>query len=160
MYSMFLVEASSFRGMREVIESRGLPGSIYSDRGSHYWRTPEAGKKVDKAHGRRSDSSRPCRTGCRRNWHSTGVLTRKDAETYWNSAVSIGTSPIQVYSKSHLVPFGEFAPFGFNGRIADILKTHHFMSGEDLEQTLLRYVMLYNGYLSRPPSTAKPLWTP
>jgi transposase InsO family protein len=26
----------------------------------------------------------------------------------------------------------------FNGRIADILNTHHFMNGEDLEQTLLR----------------------
>ena len=52
-YSMFLVEeegtASSFLGMREVIESRGVPSSFYSDRGSHYWTTPEAGGKVDKA---------------------------------------------------------------------------------------------------------------
>jgi transposase InsO family protein len=32
----------------------------------------------------------------------------------------------------------------FNGRIKDILKTHHFRSGEDLEQTLLRYCLLYN----------------
>jgi transposase InsO family protein len=35
----------------------------------------------------------------------------------------------------------------FNGRIADILKTHHFRSGEDLERTLLRYAMLYNEHL-------------
>ena len=35
----------------------------------------------------------------------------------------------------------------FNGRIADILKTHRFSSGEDLEQTLLRYVALYNHQL-------------
>lgn len=35
----------------------------------------------------------------------------------------------------------------FNGRISDILKTHHFASGEDLEQTLLRYVVLYNHQL-------------
>jgi transposase InsO family protein len=35
----------------------------------------------------------------------------------------------------------------FNGRIADILKTHHFMSGEDLEQTLLRYCLLDNEHL-------------
>ena len=35
----------------------------------------------------------------------------------------------------------------FNGRIADILKTHHFNSAEDLEQTLLRYVALYNHQL-------------
>ncbi len=51
-YSMFFVEeegtASSFRGVRDVIEARGLFSSFYSDRGSHYWRTPEAGGKVDK----------------------------------------------------------------------------------------------------------------
>ena len=51
-YSMFFVEEegtmSSLRGVREVIESRGLFSSFYSDRGSHYWHTPEAGGKVDK----------------------------------------------------------------------------------------------------------------
>lgn len=35
----------------------------------------------------------------------------------------------------------------FNGRIADVLKTHRFTSGEDLEQTLMRYVALYNHQL-------------
>ena len=35
----------------------------------------------------------------------------------------------------------------FNGRIADVLKTHRFRSSEDLEQTLLRYVALYNHQL-------------
>ena len=49
-YSMFFVEeegaASSFRGMREVIEAHGLPSSFYSDRSSHYWYTPEAGGKA------------------------------------------------------------------------------------------------------------------
>jgi hypothetical protein len=53
-YSMFFVEeegtASSFRGVREVIEARGLFSSFYTDRGSHYWFTPEAGGKVDKQH--------------------------------------------------------------------------------------------------------------
>lgn len=51
-YSMFFVEqegtASSLRGVQEVIESKGLFCSFYSDRGSHYWNTPEAGGKVDK----------------------------------------------------------------------------------------------------------------
>ena len=35
----------------------------------------------------------------------------------------------------------------FNGRIEDVLQSHHFRSGEDLEQTILRYVRLYNGQL-------------
>jgi hypothetical protein len=49
---MFLVEeegtASSFMGIGDVIRRHGLPSSFYSDRGSHYWLTPEAGGKVDK----------------------------------------------------------------------------------------------------------------
>ena len=32
----------------------------------------------------------------------------------------------------------------FNGRIEDVLQSHRFQSGEDLEQTILRYGMLYN----------------
>ena len=49
---MFFVEeegtASSFQGMAEVVEGWGLPSSLYTDRGSHYWFTPEAGGKVDR----------------------------------------------------------------------------------------------------------------
>lgn len=52
-YSMFFVEEegtfSSFRGVGEVIAGHGLLGSFYSDRGSHYWTTPEADGKVDRA---------------------------------------------------------------------------------------------------------------
>jgi hypothetical protein len=51
-YSAFFVEEegtlSSFRGLREVIETNGLFSSLYTDRGSHYWYTDEAGGKVDK----------------------------------------------------------------------------------------------------------------
>jgi len=51
-YSMFFVEEegtqSSFQGVYEVIDKHGLFASFYTDRGSHYWYTPEAGKKVDK----------------------------------------------------------------------------------------------------------------
>lgn len=50
--SAFLVEeegtASTFRGLREVVERHGLFCSLYTDRGSHYWYTPEAGGKVSK----------------------------------------------------------------------------------------------------------------
>lgn len=51
-YSMFFCAEegtfSSFQGVKDVIEKRGLFCSFYSDRGSHYWHTPEAGGKVDK----------------------------------------------------------------------------------------------------------------
>jgi hypothetical protein len=51
-YSMFFVHqegtASSFQGLKEVIRNRGLFSSLYTDRGSHYWYTPESGGKVSK----------------------------------------------------------------------------------------------------------------
>jgi transposase len=51
-YSTFFVEEegtwSSFRGVEELIAKRGLFCSLYTDRGGHYWNTPEAGGKVDK----------------------------------------------------------------------------------------------------------------
>jgi hypothetical protein len=40
--------ASSFQGLREVVDKHGLFCSLYSDRGSHYFFTPEAGGKVSK----------------------------------------------------------------------------------------------------------------
>lgn len=52
-YSMRFVEQegtwSSFLGIRDVIEHRGLFCSLYTDRGSHYWTTPQVGGKVDKS---------------------------------------------------------------------------------------------------------------
>lgn len=52
-YSMFFCHeegtASSLQGIKDVIDKRGLFCSFYSDRGSHYWHTPEAGGKVDKS---------------------------------------------------------------------------------------------------------------
>jgi hypothetical protein len=51
-YSMFFVEEegkrSSFRGVKETIEAKGLFCSLYTDRGAHYWHTDQAGGKVDK----------------------------------------------------------------------------------------------------------------
>ncbi|MFN0192907.1 MAG: ISNCY family transposase [Aestuariivirga sp.] len=50
--SAFLVEEegtmSSFRGLAEMISVKGLFCSLYTDRGSHYFLTPEGGGKVSK----------------------------------------------------------------------------------------------------------------
>jgi transposase len=50
--SAFLVAeegtASTFRALAEVIATKGLFCALYTDRGSHYFHTPEAGGKVDK----------------------------------------------------------------------------------------------------------------
>ena len=52
-YSAFLVEeegtASTFRALGEVFAEHGLPLSLYTDRGSHYFYTPEAGGEVDRS---------------------------------------------------------------------------------------------------------------
>ena len=40
--------ASTFRALSEVFSRHGLPLSLYTDRGSHYFHTPEAGGKVDR----------------------------------------------------------------------------------------------------------------
>ncbi len=94
-YSAFFVEEegtmSSFRALSEVIGERGLFCSLYADRASHYWHTPDAGGKVDKDNptqvgralqrlgieliaairqrpgGGPSACSAPCRSACRRN---------------------------------------------------------------------------------------------
>ena len=51
-YSAFLVEeegtASTLRGLLEVFTQHGLPSSLYTDRGSHYFLTPTADGPVDK----------------------------------------------------------------------------------------------------------------
>ena len=52
-YSAFLVEeegtASTLRALLDVFTAHGLPASLYTDRGSHYFHTPEAGGPVDKS---------------------------------------------------------------------------------------------------------------
>src|SRR5712691_10079460 len=51
-YSAFLVEeegtVSTFCGLLEVFVAHGLPCSLYTDRGSHYFYTDKAGEAVDK----------------------------------------------------------------------------------------------------------------
>jgi transposase len=52
-YSAFLVEeegtASTFRALNEVFSEHGLPMSLYTDRGGHYFHTSTAGE-IDRAH--------------------------------------------------------------------------------------------------------------
>jgi len=52
-YSAFLIEeegtASTFRALTEVFGSHGLPMSLYTDRGAHYFYTPTAGGEVDRS---------------------------------------------------------------------------------------------------------------
>ena len=56
-YSMFFVDEegtqSSFQGIHDVISKHGVFASLYTDRGSHYWHTPEA------------DAIRPCHESVR-----------------------------------------------------------------------------------------------
>ena len=51
-HSGFFVEEegtwSSFRGVGEKVEAKGLFDSLYTDPASHYTHTPQAGGKVDK----------------------------------------------------------------------------------------------------------------
>ncbi len=42
-----------------------------------------------------------------------GIPVRTAPREYYNAVLSLGTSPRQLYFKSHLVPFGEFVPWGF-----------------------------------------------
>jgi hypothetical protein len=50
-YAQLVEEESTrtvMRGLREVIEAKGLFCALYSDRGSHFFVTPKAGESVDK----------------------------------------------------------------------------------------------------------------
>src|SRR5665213_338991 len=53
-YSAFLTPeegtASTFQALLEVFGRHGLPLSLYTDRGGHYFHTPEAGGAVDRKH--------------------------------------------------------------------------------------------------------------
>lgn len=121
--SAFLVAeegtASSFRGLAEVFGAHGLPLSLYSDRGSHYFYTPEAGGKVDKLRltqvgralaqlgvehiaaysrakpaGAPSGCSGPSRTGCRRSWRSTRSRRWKRPMLSFATSTFQATTPV------------------------------------------------------------------
>ena len=51
-YSAFLVDqegtASTFRALKEVFSERGLPMSLYTDRGAHYFHPRKLAAKIDR----------------------------------------------------------------------------------------------------------------
>ncbi|MBL0167461.1 MAG: hypothetical protein IPP85_10015 [Propionivibrio sp.] len=144
-YSLFFVDeegtASSFRGVRDVIEARGLFSSFYSDRGSHYWHTPEAGGKVDKANptqfGRPGPSGH--RNDCRLFTRSPGPFGARVWYASRPSASGIGVgrhcghgcrqplSAGRLFTRlqCRICPTGPGGRFGFvpwvGGRLDDIL---------------------------------------
>jgi apolipoprotein N-acyltransferase len=66
-----------------------------------------------------------------------GVLARRGPDEYYNSVLTLGVSPRQLYHKSHLVPFGEFAPPGFGWTLELMqIPMSDFSRGRD-ERTLL-----------------------
>jgi apolipoprotein N-acyltransferase len=66
-----------------------------------------------------------------------GVLARRSDDEYYNSVLTLGVSPPQLYRKAHLVPFGEFVPPGFRWTL-DVLHIpmSDFSRGPE-ERTLL-----------------------
>lgn len=66
-----------------------------------------------------------------------GVPYRTGPARFFNSVISLGVSPPQIYSKVHLVPFGEFVLPGF-GWIVNLLQIpmSDFSSGETMQRPL------------------------
>lgn len=66
-----------------------------------------------------------------------GVPYQASPGVYYNSVLSLGASPPQLYEKVHLVPFGEFVPPGF-GWIARVLSVplSDFSSGSTDQRPL------------------------
>jgi transposase len=69
-YSAFLIEeegtASTFRALKEVFGRHGLPMSLYTDRGAHYFHTPKAGGEIDRGHPTQVGGAPRARPGGRR----------------------------------------------------------------------------------------------
>ena len=66
-----------------------------------------------------------------------GVPIRDPDGRYFNSVISVGASPPQRYDKAHLVPFGEFVPWGFHWIVKTVaIPMSDFSLGEERPKPL------------------------
>ena len=66
-----------------------------------------------------------------------GVPIRDPDGRYFNSVISLGASPSQRYDKAHLVPFGEFVPWGFHWIVKTVaIPMSDFSLGKENPQPL------------------------
>jgi apolipoprotein N-acyltransferase len=66
-----------------------------------------------------------------------GVPIRDPDGRYFNSVISVGSSPSQRYDKAHLVPFGEFVPWGFHWIVKTVaIPMSDFSLGEESPKPL------------------------
>ena len=75
--------ATVMAGLREVIQNKGVFCTLYSDRGSHFFYTPEAGGKVDK--------SRPTQVGRAMQELSIQTIAAYSPEARGRSERNFGT---------------------------------------------------------------------
>ena len=85
---------SSFRGIHETIAKHGLFCSFYTDRGSHYFYTPEVGGKVDK--------SRPTQVGRALKQHGIEHIAAYSPEARGRSERTFGTLQDRLVSELKL----------------------------------------------------------
>ena len=148
--SMFFCDqegtASSFHGIGQTVARYGLFASLYSDRGSHYFTTPQAGGKVDKTHltevGRalkqlgiehiaayspeaRGRSERAFQTHQGRlpqELARAGITTMAGANRYLEQAYRQGHN--REFGVASMLPGTAYVPF-ISGSLPDILCEHH-----------------------------------